>query len=92
MPRIDHEPLGPARLLCGRSTAENLTGNWRTFRPVIDASRCTGCLLCWKFCPESCVVRAEKTPSINLRWCKGCGICVEECPPGAISFEMEPEP
>jgi 2-oxoacid:acceptor oxidoreductase delta subunit (pyruvate/2-ketoisovalerate family) len=68
---------------------ENLTGNWRSLRPVIDAARCTGCLICWKFCPEACVNLTDKVPAIGLSYCKGCGVCVAECPPKAIRFEDE---
>ena len=59
------------------------TGGWRSLRPVIDTEKCTSCMICWKFCPDICIIPGEK-PVINLDYCKGCGICAEECPVGAI--------
>lgn len=66
----------------------NKTGAWRSLRPVIDPGRCTGCLICWKFCPEACI-RPGKLPEVDLDYCKGCGICAEECPRGAIEMVRE---
>lgn len=87
MPRLADGASGlPRVIVSDRSMAENKTGNWRSLRPRIDAGRCTGCLLCWKFCPEACVRLTEKVPDIDFSYCKGCGICVVECPPACISF------
>lgn len=79
----------PRTIVSDRSMAENLTGDWRSLRPVIDPALCTGCLICWKYCPEACLRLADKVPAIDLSYCKGCGICVEECPPRCM--RMEPE-
>lgn len=66
------------------------TGFWRTFRPVIALSKCTGCLLCWIFCPEGCIKRGEKDmPEVDYDYCKGCGVCANECRLGAITMERE---
>lgn len=71
------------------------TGQWRTMRPVVDASRCAAakagkpvCMQCWLYCPEAVI--PKKVPiEIDMDYCKGCGICVEMCPSGAI--QMIPE-
>jgi 2-oxoacid:acceptor oxidoreductase delta subunit (pyruvate/2-ketoisovalerate family) len=92
MPRLDCDPKSLPQVLNGdRSMSENLTGNWRSIRPVIDEARCTGCLICWKFCPEACVhiVAGKKEPVIDMQYCKGCGICAEECPPKCIAIQEE---
>lgn len=90
MPRLEDGSLDyPQVIVSDRSMRENLTGNWRSLRPAIDAARCTGCLLCWKFCPEACIQLTDKVPRIDFSYCKGCGICVEECPPACIRFEAE---
>ncbi|RLI05540.1 pyruvate ferredoxin oxidoreductase, partial [Candidatus Bathyarchaeota archaeon] len=47
------------------------------------------CLLCWIFCPDGAVIRAEKKVSINYEYCKGCGICANECPVKAITMVEE---
>lgn len=71
------------------------TGDWRTYRPVIDPSKCIAakkneirCMQCWAFCPDNVVSRTAP-PQIDLEYCKGCGICVTVCPMHAI--EMQPE-
>jgi pyruvate ferredoxin oxidoreductase delta subunit len=57
------------------------TGSWRVQRPVFDESKCSHCLLCWIFCPDSAIkVEDGKVVGIDLDHCKGCGICARECP------------
>jgi pyruvate ferredoxin oxidoreductase gamma subunit len=66
------------------------TGNWRIFRPVIDYERCTTCMICFAYCPESAIVLGDnKKLAIEYENCKGCLICYKECPPKAIAFERE---
>lgn len=90
MPELNEDPLAfPRTIVSGRSMSENLTGNWRSLRPLIDAARCTGCLICWKFCPEACVRPTGDVPAIDFAYCKGCGICVEECPRECMTLEPE---
>lgn len=82
----------------GRSTAEiRSTGNtylkkmglWRTSSPVIDYSRCTKCMVCFVYCPDSCItIDADLTPHIDQDNCKGCMICKVECPMRAITEEV----
>jgi len=73
-----------------KAGAGGKTGTWRTFRPVIDRSRCTNCLLCWAYCPEGSI---ERTPNdsieLSLDYCKGCGICAHECRVKAIAMQRE---
>jgi pyruvate ferredoxin oxidoreductase delta subunit len=63
------------------------TGTWRTSRPVLIPEKCSGCLLCWIFCPEGVIGKEDR--SIDYELCKGCGICAEECPKKAIIMEKE---
>jgi pyruvate ferredoxin oxidoreductase delta subunit len=66
------------------------TGFWRTFRPVVDYSKCTRCILCWIYCPDAAVSRQnDDSPTIDYDYCKGCGICASECPVGAITMQRE---
>jgi pyruvate ferredoxin oxidoreductase delta subunit len=68
------------------------TGSWRTFRPVRDEDKCTNCLLCWIYCPDSSIkVKDGKIAGIDLDHCKGCGICAEVCPPKVKAIEMVQE-
>jgi pyruvate ferredoxin oxidoreductase delta subunit len=63
------------------------TGTWRTRRPVLLPEKCTGCLLCWLYCPEGVIAKADR--AIDLNYCKGCGICARECPVHAIEMVKE---
>jgi pyruvate ferredoxin oxidoreductase delta subunit len=71
------------------------TGEWRTFVPTIDDTKCTAsrlnkptCFLCWLYCPEA-VMTKSIPPAINLEYCKGCGICAQVCPVQAIVMARE---
>ena len=67
----------------------NKTGEWRSIRPVIDYSKCTSCMICWKYCPDAAIKIVDGKPQIDLDYCKGCEICIEECPFKAIKAEKE---
>ena len=68
------------------------TGDWRIFRPVVDRAKCTGCQMCWMYCPdETITIDDEGKPLIDLEYCKGCMICVENCPTKAITQVRETE-
>lgn len=70
-------------------TRYNKTGKWRSIRPVIDYSKCTSCMICWKFCPDVCIKIINGKPHIDYDYCKGCNICIEECPVKAIKAQEE---
>jgi len=63
------------------------TGTWRTYRPQIDLAKCTGCQLCWIYCPDAAIDRTSR--KIDLLYCKGCGVCAKECPAKAITMVTE---
>jgi len=66
------------------------TGNWRIFKPNIDYGKCTTCMICFAYCPESAIVVGDdKKLAIDYENCKGCLICYKECPPKAITVERE---
>ncbi|HYA56052.1 MAG TPA: 2-oxoacid:acceptor oxidoreductase family protein [Nitrososphaerales archaeon] len=66
------------------------TGNWRTFRPTIDYSKCTNCMICYAYCPESAMsVAQDGRVTIDYDNCKGCMICMTECPLRAVSQSRE---
>ncbi len=63
------------------NSVEYITGSWRTLRPVRDEERCTNCMICWVYCPDSAIlVRDGKVVGFDYDHCKGCGICAHECP------------
>ncbi|MDG6934453.1 MAG: 2-oxoacid:acceptor oxidoreductase family protein [Nitrososphaerota archaeon] len=66
------------------------TGSWRIFKPIIDYNKCTACMVCFAYCPESALtLRGDYKPVIDEDNCKGCLICYRECPPKAITLEKE---
>ncbi|MBI2887293.1 MAG: 2-oxoacid:acceptor oxidoreductase family protein [Chloroflexi bacterium] len=72
------------------SSIDYETGSWRSERPVINWDRCTHCMLCWVYCPDSCFsVQGQRLVDLDYTHCKGCGICANQCPPKCI--EMVPE-
>jgi len=75
-------------------STEYKTGDWRSFRPIIDDGKCIKCLICEIFCPEM-AIKVEwdngrpKRVYVDYDYCKGCGICAAECPVKAITMEPE---
>ena len=72
------------------NTSQYKTGDWRTFKPVIDNAKCIKCNICWTYCPDSAIyVTKEEEYKVNLDYCKGCGICAKECPVKCIEMVGE---
>ncbi|NYZ75027.1 4Fe-4S binding protein [Candidatus Micrarchaeota archaeon] len=67
----------------------NKTGSWRSFRPVVDLSKCTKCGICETFCPDYAIEVTAEGAKVDYDYCKGCLICVKECPFKAISSQSE---
>jgi len=76
--------------VCWKPSVMYLTGDWKTFRPERDVSKCTKCLVCTIFCPDGAIRwKAEKGDiEFDMNFCKGCGICANECPTKAIVMKM----
>ncbi len=82
-------PIGGVITEAGNSE-EYDTGSWRALRPVVDMERCTHCMICWIFCPDSAVLAEDgRFVGFALDACKGCGICAVECPPKCIEMVDE---
>jgi pyruvate ferredoxin oxidoreductase delta subunit len=72
------------------STMKYKTGNWRTFRPIIERAKCIKCGICWANCPDAAIKKdADGTFIVDYDYCKGCLICDKLCPVKAISHEVE---
>lgn len=80
-------PIG--LVLDAGTSREFETGDWRSDKPIWDAEKCTHCLICWVYCPDSAIiVKDGKVQGIDYKYCKGCGICAEECPPKVQAITM----
>lgn len=83
---------GSARIASGANTLLRKTGDWRTYRPVLDVRKCNGCTLCFVYCPEAAIALNDKDrPVIDYDYCKGCGLCITECPTHALTAVRETE-
>ena len=82
-------PRGGLILDAGNAIAYR-TGDWRTFRPVVEMEKCTHCLYCWLYCPDDAIrVAGGRFLGFDEAHCKGCGICAAVCPPKAIIMVEE---
>lgn len=54
----------------------------------IDNSKCKGCGLCVKACPQQAITLNKGTSTIKQELCMGCGTCREICNNNAI-YEVE---
>ena len=58
-------------------------------RPVINATRCTGCKDCVTRCPVHCIQTGPgNVYCINLNNCVDCGCCLKVCEVGAAQLEF----
>ena len=62
---------------------------WRNQRPVIDLTKCVGCLQCYLHCPDGVIYKEKGKVAIDYDFCKGCGICKKICRVKAIEMEAE---
>ncbi len=66
------------------------TGDWREFKPILDAEKCTGCTKCYFVCPDDAIRMDENFhPIFDYDFCKGCTLCADVCPTEAISIVKE---
>lgn len=74
------------------TTANNKTGNWRTYRPKFLHDKCIACGNCARICPEGIIKKIEDAKTYydcDIEFCKGCGLCSSECPAKAIIMELD---
>jgi 2-oxoacid:acceptor oxidoreductase delta subunit (pyruvate/2-ketoisovalerate family) len=98
MPWDESRKMGWAELPLGGlipvpgNTDKYATSGWRTFRPILDLSKCTDCAICWFFCPDSAIMFSQQQMrGFVLQHCKGCGLCAAVCPPRVSAIRMVEE-
>lgn len=66
------------------SNPESISGKVDIFQ---DLTKCIGCGLCQKACPEDAIYfdKKQNTYIINREKCTNCGLCAEACPTTAIT-------
>ena len=76
-----------------KSSIGFMTGDWKTYMPVLTLEKCTTCLTCVMMCPEGAIKWRPELGKIqfDFSFCKGCGICANECPTKAIAMKMPEE-
>lgn len=80
----------PIAGVCTKSSVGFMTGDWKTYMPVVNPEKCTTCLTCAMFCPEGAIKWRPELGKIefDFSFCKGCGICANECPTKAITMKL----
>jgi len=62
----------------------------KTFKPMIDATKCTGCSKCVEVCHEHALVGLHgQTPSFFEELCSGCKACQLVCEAGAVKGDWK---
>jgi pyruvate ferredoxin oxidoreductase gamma subunit len=89
-PQYETPGKGSPRITARANAPLRGTGDWRTFRPVLDPEKCNGCWLCFAYCPDGAIrMDRQDKPVFDYDHCKGCLLCVEECPTHALIVERE---
>ena len=81
----------PLAGVCWIPSTDYKTGDWRSYKPIWNAEKCTRCMFCHIYCPDGSIEYDPETNNmiIDFEFCKGCGICAIECPADAIDMVME---
>ena len=88
--RLDDGYVGVATIANLGNTAIRKTGNWRILKPIVDMDKCTGCKICFAYCPDVSIYMGDDGKAhINYDYCKGCLICSSVCPFKAITMVRE---
>lgn len=66
------------------------TSEVRTMLPSFDASRCTGCRACVRFCRFNALFYIKDKPMVFPGICHSCGGCRMVCPAGAVTETPRP--
>ncbi|MEK6725732.1 MAG: DUF362 domain-containing protein [Deltaproteobacteria bacterium] len=72
----------------GCASREGKLAQHSNVAPVVDQSNCTGCKMCYKWCPAGAIIVEEKA-FIDAKICIGCGKCIIVCPEKTIHIQWD---
>lgn len=72
--------------ICPVGSLLGLLSRFSVFKPVIDTTKCNGCMKCSKNCKAACI--DSKAHSIDYSRCVVCMDCLEQCNQHAISYKL----
>jgi pyruvate ferredoxin oxidoreductase gamma subunit len=83
-----HEPrISTCTITAPGNSYVRRTGDWSLYKPVIDYDKCTKCMICFVYCPDSAItIDRSGYPVVDYNACKGCNICYTECPTKTITI------
>lgn len=83
-----HEPsISTCTITAPGNSSMRRTGDWSIYKPIIDYDRCTKCMICFIYCPDSAItIDKSGFPIVDYNVCKGCNICYTECPTKTITI------
>lgn len=70
--------------ICPVGTLLGALSRYSLLKPVIDATKCSGCTKCARNCKASCI--NTKKHVIDYSRCVACMNCIDNCSVGAISY------
>ena len=66
------------------------TGDWSPLKAIISLEKCTGCLDCFFYCPDSAIemeeIEGKRKAVVDFDYCKGCSVCAVQCKHDAIEM------
>lgn len=72
--------------ICPVGSLLGLLSRFSVFKPVIDTTKCNGCMKCSKNCKAACI--DSKAHVIDYSRCVVCMDCLEQCNQHAISYKL----
>lgn len=73
----------------GCASREGKLAQHSNVAPVVDQSNCTGCKMCYKWCPAGAITVEGHKAFIDAKICIGCGKCIIVCPEKTIHIQWD---
>lgn len=81
-------PVYHANVLQGRvpKFLEEMLGNMLVLYPKFNKTKCVGCAICAKSCPNGAITMIDNLPQLETEQCINCFCCHELCPQKAVEI------